>query len=107
VTPHHPGGRDAGHVTPTGNPMIAASTATLVFILIPLLIVWVIGIFDILRSSLRRSTKAVWIVIVLILPVVGTVIYFATRRPTPEDIEGIQAAHGHHPASDGDTLGRK
>jgi Phospholipase_D-nuclease N-terminal len=74
--------------------MIAATTATWVFILVPLLIVWVIGIFDILRSPLRRSTKAVWILIVLILPVVGTVIYFATRRPTREEIEQIQAARG-------------
>jgi cytochrome c-type biogenesis protein CcmH/NrfF len=74
--------------------MIAATTATWVFILVPLLIVWGIGIFDILRSPLRRSTKAVWILIVLILPVVGTVIYFATRRPTREEIEQIQAARG-------------
>jgi hypothetical protein len=87
--------------------MVAATTATWVFILIPLLIVWVIGIFDILRSPLRRSTKAVWIVIVLILPVIGTVIYFATRKPTPEDIERAQAARGHYPASDADTLGRE
>jgi hypothetical protein len=77
--------------------MIAATTATWVFILVPLLIVWVIGIFDILRSPLRRSTKAVWILIVLILPVVGTVIYFATRRPTREEIEQIQAARRRTP----------
>jgi len=85
--------------------MVAATTATWVFILIPLLIVWVIGIFDILRSPLKRSTKAVWIVIVLILPVIGTVIYFATRRPSKAEIEQIQAARGHHSASDADTLG--
>ena len=65
--------------------------------MVPLLIVWVIGIFDILRSPLRRSTKAVWILIVLILPVVGTVIYFATRRPTREEIEQIQAARRRTP----------
>jgi hypothetical protein len=87
--------------------MVAATTATWVFILIPLLIVWGIGIFDILRSPLRGSTKAVWIVIVLILPVIGTVIYFATRRPTNADIERAQAARGHHPISDADTLARE
>jgi hypothetical protein len=85
--------------------MIAATTATWVFILIPLLVVWVIGIFDIVRSPLARSTKAAWIVIVLILPVIGTVVYFATRRPSKEEIEKIQAARGHYAASDADTLG--
>jgi phospholipase D-like protein len=85
--------------------MLAATTATWVFILIPLLIVWVIGIFDILRSPLARSTKAAWILIVLILPVIGTVVYFATRRPTAKEIEQIQAARGHHSGSDADTLG--
>jgi hypothetical protein len=87
--------------------MVAATTATWVFILIPLLIVWVIGIFDILRSPLGGSTKAFWILIVLILPVVGTLIYFATRRPTAEEIEKTQAARGHYAGSDADTLGRE
>jgi hypothetical protein len=85
--------------------MVAASTATWVFILIPLLIVWAIGIVDIVRSDLARSTKAAWILIVVILPVIGTVLYFATRRPSAEEINRIQAARGHHPGSDADTLG--
>ena len=87
--------------------MIAATTATWVFILIPLLIVWVIGIFDILRSNLGRSRKAAWIVIVLILPVIGTIVYFATRKPTDKEIAEIAAARGHHPISDADTLARE
>lgn len=61
---------------------IAATTAVWVFILIPLLIVWAIGIVDILRRDLPRGTKAGWIAIVLLLPVIGTITYFLMRKPT-------------------------
>jgi hypothetical protein len=54
------------------------------FIAIPVVIVWVIGIVDILRGPMSGGAKAGWIVLVLVLPIVGTIIYFATRKPTKE-----------------------
>ena len=57
--------------------MIAATTATWVFILIPLIAIWLCGIVDIVRRDLGRGTKAAWILIVVLLPVLGTILYFS------------------------------
>jgi Phospholipase_D-nuclease N-terminal len=71
---------------------LAASAFVWVFILLPLLVVWVIGVVDILRRPLSRSATAAWIVIVLVLPFVGTLVYFLLRKPTQQEIELQQAA---------------
>jgi hypothetical protein len=88
--------------------MIAATTATWVFILIPLIVIWALSVADILRSGLGRGVKAAWVLIVVILPIVGTLLYWALRRPSAEEIRQAQAARAesaHHPVSDADTLG--
>ena len=72
--------------------MIAASTATWVFILIPLIVVWLCGIVDIVRRDLGRGAKAAWILIVVLLPVLGTILYFVMRKPTDKEIAEAQAA---------------
>jgi hypothetical protein len=67
--------------------LLAATTLTWVFIIIPLLVVWGIAVVDIVRSrTLSRIAKLAWIAIVLILPVIGTVVYFVVRRPTDDEI---------------------
>ena len=78
--------------------MYAVSTATWVFILIPLLIVWVLGIADIVRrDNLDRSAKAGWILIVVLLPLIGTIVYFVMRKPSEKEIEQVQAAQQERP----------
>jgi hypothetical protein len=73
--------------------MLAFSTATWVFILIPLIVVWLCGIVDIVRrDNLDRSAKAGWILIVVLLPVIGTIVYFAMRKPSDKEIREAQAA---------------
>lgn len=73
--------------------MYAVSTATWVFILIPLLIVYALGIVDIVRrDNLERSAKAGWILIVVLLPVIGTIVYWAMRKPSEKEILEGQAA---------------
>ena len=71
---------------------LAASTATWIFIIVPLIVVWAIGIVDILRRPLGRGTKAAWIIIVLVLPVIGTILYWVLRKPTDEEIRQGYAA---------------
>jgi hypothetical protein len=71
--------------------MLAVSTAVWVFILIPVLVIWVAGLVDIVRRDLPRSTKAGWIIVVLLLPVVGTLVYFLMRKPTEGELR--QAGH--------------
>jgi hypothetical protein len=70
---------------------LAASAMVWVFILIPLLVIWVVGLVDIFRRDLPRSHKAGWILVVVLLPVVGTITYFLLRKPTQAEIERASA----------------
>ena len=40
------------------------------------LILDIIAIVDILKSSVDTSNKALWVILILILPVIGMVLYF-------------------------------
>ena len=72
--------------------LLAASAMVWVFILIPLLVVWTIGLVDIFRRDLPRGRKAGWTLVVLLLPVVGTITYFLLRKPTEAEIKQAQQA---------------
>jgi Phospholipase_D-nuclease N-terminal len=71
---------------------VAASAMVWVFILLPLLVIWALGLIDIFRRDLPRGTKAAWAVIVVLLPVVGTIMYFLLRKPTEEEIRQTRQA---------------
>jgi uncharacterized membrane protein YhaH (DUF805 family) len=71
---------------------IAATAFVWVFILIPLLIVWALGIADIVRRDMSGSAKAGWILLVVLLPVVGTITYFVLRKPTETEIRQSREA---------------
>ena len=81
---------------------VAATAAVWVFILLPLLVIWTVGLVDIFRRDLPRGTTAAWVLIVLLLPVVGTITYFVLRKPTEKEIEQARQAAA---ASGGDSLG--
>jgi Phospholipase_D-nuclease N-terminal len=71
---------------------LAASTFVWVFILLPLVVIWVIGLVDIVRRDLPRQATIAWILVVLLLPLVGTLLYFLLRKPTQEELRRAQAA---------------
>jgi hypothetical protein len=71
---------------------VAASAFVWVFILVPLLVVWVIGLVDIVRRPLSRQATAAWIVVVLVFPFIGTLVYFLLRKPTQEELRLHRAA---------------
>lgn len=71
---------------------LAVSTAAWVFIVLPFLVVVAIGLVDIVRRDLSRGTKAAWILVVVLLPVVGTIAYFALRNPSEAEIRRAQQA---------------
>ena len=56
-------------------------------IAVVLLIVWVLSIYDIVRRHLGAKRTAAWILIVVILPVVGSILYWAMRGPEPGDAQ--------------------
>jgi hypothetical protein len=57
----------------------------LLFIFIPVTLSWIAAIVDLLvnRRDLKRSQVALWLVAILALPIVGMLVYFATR---PDDV---------------------
>src|SRR4029079_2538218 len=79
--------------------VLAASTAVWVFILIPFLVVWALGIVDIVRRDLSTAQTVGWIVVVVVLPLVGTLVYFLMRKPTEEEIRGAREAAAEKRAS--------
>jgi hypothetical protein len=64
----------------------ALSAFAWVFIGIPVLIIWALGVYDILKRHLPRGQTAAWLLIVLILPVLGTLLYWILRKPSREEI---------------------
>jgi hypothetical protein len=46
------------------------------------IVAWVVAIVDMIRrrGELKRGQLAAWILIVIILPVLGTILYFVLRR---------------------------
>jgi len=60
----------------------------LLLIFIPLLLVWGFAVVDIFRrDDLNGWLKALWLIVVIIAPFFGTLIYLIFRRPgaTPEE----------------------
>jgi hypothetical protein len=57
-----------------------------------MVIVWAITIYDIFRRHLGGKQTALWLVLVIILPFIGALIYWATRKDTPEEVESYVAA---------------
>ncbi|TML07349.1 MAG: hypothetical protein E6G41_04825 [Actinobacteria bacterium] len=55
-------------------------------------IVWVLTIVDIVRRHLGAKLTAGWILIVVILPLVGSIVYWAMRKPSDDEIEKSVAA---------------
>ena len=52
-----------------------------------LVVIWALSIFDIVRRHYPARTTAGWIALVVVLPVVGTLIYWSLRKPTREETE--------------------
>jgi hypothetical protein len=61
-------------------------------ITIPFVIVLaVITIVDVFRHKHGAGAIAGWVLIVIVFPVVGAIVYWATRKPTDADVEVEQA----------------
>lgn len=51
-----------------------------------LLLIWVLTLVDIVRRpDLKTSSKVLWALLVLIIPIIGLIIYFIARPAQPGD----------------------
>jgi hypothetical protein len=55
-------------------------------------IIWILTIVDVVRRHLGAKQTTAWIVIVIILPVLGSIVYWAMRKPSAEEIDKSVAA---------------
>ena len=65
-----------------------------------ILVLWVLGLLDLAkRPDLDRRARMGWLALIVLLPVIGTFVYFARRPTLPDERERIIAAAGrrHHP----------
>ena len=71
---------------------LAASDMVWPLILIPVVAIWIIGLVDTFRRDLPWGRKAGWTLVVVLLPLVGTITYFLFRKPTQAEIKQAQQA---------------
>jgi Phospholipase_D-nuclease N-terminal len=58
----------------------------LLMIWVPLVMLWGFALFDIFRrGDLSGGAKALWVVLIFILPWLGVLIYLITRPSTPAE----------------------
>jgi type VI protein secretion system component VasK len=61
-------------------------------IAVALVIIWVITVVDILRRHLGAKRTSAWLLIVVLLPFVGALMYWVLRKPEPGEAERLAAA---------------
>jgi hypothetical protein len=62
---------------------------------IPLIMIWTFALIDIFRrDDMKGWLKALWVVIIIFIPLFGTLIYLLFRRPgaTPEERQAMDEA---------------
>jgi hypothetical protein len=58
-----------------------------------IVILWVIGLVDLSRrSDLDPADKMRWVLLIVLIPIFGTIIYWVKRPTLPEEAEKIIAA---------------
>jgi len=55
-------------------------------------VVWVLTAVDILRRHYSGWTTFGWLLLILVLPFLGSAIYWMLRKPTAEEVEGQRLA---------------
>jgi len=77
----------------------------IVFIYVPLIMLWVFGLSDIFRRrDLSGLAKVLWVLAIVFLPVIGLLIYFVVH-PGPPEYGTSYYAYGS--ASAGPTVGEE
>ena len=75
-----------------------------IVIAIAVAVAWILGVVDIFRRRLDAKHTVAWLLLVLILPILGTILYWVLRPPDPGDLARAEAAqrdvrHQRHDSS--------
>jgi hypothetical protein len=55
-------------------------------------VIWLIGLIDIFRRKLGTKRTVAWVLIVLLVPVLGTILYWVLRTPDAREVQGAADA---------------
>ena len=74
----------------------AAQWILIIVFIVPVLILWGYAIVSLVgRRDLGIGAKLIWLVGILILPIIGSIVYFMLRPAPQEQHRRAQARHKH------------
>ena len=85
--------------TPSALPLAfsGAQWILLLVFIVPVLLLWGYAIVSLIgRHDLGIGAKLVWLLAILVLPIIGSVLYFMLRPAPQEQNRRAQARHGKH-----------
>lgn len=59
---------------------LGAAELILVFMVLIPAVLWVIALIDILKNDFQGNNKIVWVLVVLLFPVLGAILYFTIGK---------------------------
>jgi len=71
-----------------------------VLVVAPVILLWCAAIVDILRRHRSGWSVVGWFLVVFALPIFGTLIYFAARKPDEVDAGGAEAEAAYRAQAD-------
>jgi hypothetical protein len=59
----------------------------LILLATPFILLWGCALWDLIKSDRSGWGIVGWMLLILVLPIVGPMIYFAVRKPTRQDVD--------------------
>lgn len=44
------------------------------------LILWVVALMDVFKSSMEKNKKILWALVIIVIPIVGAIVYFVVAK---------------------------
>ena len=65
-----------------------------------LFLCWVVSIVDLFKRHLGAGKTAAWLLLIVLVPFIGVILYWVLRKPSQEEIDRQLAASGAGYAAD-------
>ena len=62
-------------------------TVFIILVATPIILLWGCALLDLIRGHHSGWAIVGWMVLILVLPIIGPMIYFALRKPTRHDVD--------------------